>query len=237
MNKKEGVKVTTANECCWERRARRWGTWKRLVNASEISQPQKGNNTCFHTAHGLWRLIFSLCSVCVFMVYLNWCKHLKLHISCSSFLIVPHYPMWCTLLTKSFSKRPPSQLAAWSVPTAQDDLWLVTRTGQGCELGCLCGASVILLGMFGVRHILLRSPPPLLVHLRVNSPYSLLSLNITWKQIAHKVTTSSTSFSQIFIIFEGIFFSHMFLPRNFILRTIKLLQNSLESILRETIYS
>lgn len=99
MNKKRG-KVTTANESCWWRRAWRWGTWKRLVNASETSWSQKGNMACFHIAQQLLKLTaIMLCGWHCFSL-VPYSSH---SLVCFCACLMWYGTEWC-------SERPPSML-------------------------------------------------------------------------------------------------------------------------------
>lgn len=74
---------------------------------------------------------------------------------------------WCDTIQSG--ERPPRQHVAEHGQTVQGNPGLVTGSGQGCEAGCLCEANIILLGVLGVRHILLHSPPPPLLVLQTDN--------------------------------------------------------------------
>lgn len=71
---------------------------------------------------------------------------------------------------------------------------LLAGSGQGCEPGCLCEANIILLGVFGVRHILLHLPPPSLLVLKT---LRIKTLNIHLQQTPAE---STCMHSDIFLI-------------------------------------
>lgn len=75
------------------------------------------------------------------------------------------------------SERPPRQHVAGYSQIVHGNPELATGSGQGCEPGCIYEANVILLGVFGVRHILLHSPPPPLLVLTDESSCLHLSLH------------------------------------------------------------
>lgn len=165
MNKKRG-KVTTANESRWWRRAWRWRTWKRLVNVSETSRSQKGNVARFLTAQELLKLTaIMLCGWHCFFLFLTLI---------SVFLCLPYVVQY--------------RVVQWETTqhvAVQGSSELVTGSGQGCEPSCPSGANIILMGVFSVRHIPLRSPPPppLLVLFTDNSLASPFILSFQLQQI------------------------------------------------------
>lgn len=151
MNKKKGGwwrwwwwgagGVTTANESCWWRRAWRWGTWKRLVNASETSRSQTGYVACFYSAQENWNLHCHYAvrpALCIFLNFwlLLLCIYLfpsTVHLTqnTTTLINVSVCRMWYS--TEWCGGRPPRQHVAGHAQAVQGNPGLVTGSGQGCE--------------------------------------------------------------------------------------------------------
>lgn len=175
MNKKLGLGrlgvegVTTANESCRWRRAWRWGTWKRLVNASETSRSQSGSVARF--------LYSTKTQICIVIMhppptpFFSW-----LHI-CMSFHFPPEakapaclIPNFTRLLVCSDHPGGASAGHGQSVP---DNPGLVTGSGQGRWRLTLSHWVCSVSGTSFTIHLLL-----LCLFFRLTTPLPLLSFGI-----------------------------------------------------------
>lgn len=182
MNKKKkeggGGGVTTANESCWWRRAWRWGTWKRLVNASETSRSQTGHVACFNTPWELLKLSLSLC-LCFFFscisiflpgTHLGLCV-VNLCTSCQTFSLV----CLCALCdTVQSGERPPRQHTGHGQTVLGNQGWslavvMAVRPAACVSLTLSCWVCLVSGTSFSI-HLLLPS-----LIFKLTTPYPLLS--------------------------------------------------------------
>lgn len=136
MNKK-------TNESCWWRRTWRWGTWEKLINASEADPSQAGKTACFYTEHKPVKLALSLSLCVVSPLNLSSCNTCVLFQFLTYSTCVKHYQCVCVCLCDGVqsSERPPRQYVVVHGQTVRNDPGLVTGSGQGCwrlTLSFLC---------------------------------------------------------------------------------------------------
>lgn len=174
-------------KCLWNKSLPDGPTWHVLTHHENYWKLSLSFCLCFFSP------FFSCISIFLPGTHLGLCVVLVFNLctSCQTFSLV----CLCALCdTVQSGERPPRQHVAGHGQTVLGNQGWSLAVVKAVRPACLCESNIILLGVLGVRHILLHSPPPPLLVLQTDNSLSypfIFPLFPICKKLFHKHTLST----------------------------------------------